>query len=181
MPNIIDLVDPSLFQYEPPRPIPRFFRLNLLGEYLLEQSLRTYLDVPVLAGLSALIGLLIFDIGIWLPALVVLVLAGRLGSAGWRLLSLVHHNTRMLRDGAILGVQITALRQCRHGGATLDCRITISPRRQSVGSIYLSSLPAARALAERNDLRAICLTQAPGVWRLLNADIDGLRYDRGQF
>ncbi len=177
MPHIIDLVDPSLFQHEPPRPIPRFFRLNLLGEYLLEQPLRTYLDVPVLAGLSALIGLLILDIGLGLPVLVLLVLLIRLGSAGWRLLSSVHHATHMIRDGAILGVEITALRQCSHSGAFLDCRLTISPRRQSVGSIYLAHLPAARAIAERKDLRAICLTRAPGVWRLLNADVDGLRYN----
>jgi hypothetical protein len=180
VPQIIDLVDPSLFQREPPRTIPRFFRLNLLGEYLLEQPIRTYLDVPVLAGLSALLGLIILDIGIWLPALVVMVLTLRLILAGWRLMSRVHHDTRMLRNGAILAVHVTALRHCPRGGAFIDCRLTISPRRQSVGSIYLSNLPAAHALAERKDLRAICLPQAPGVWRLLNADIDGLRYDRHQ-
>lgn len=178
MPHIVDLVEPALFQQEPPRPLPLFFRANLLGEYLLELPWRVYLDVPILAGVSALIALRILDIAL-LPGLVVIVLASRIGWAIWRLFSKVHHDSRMIRYGSILPVEIIAIKACTNRpGVMVHCRLPIHASRQSVGSIYLPDQSQAERLAESNDLRAICLPRAPGTWRLLNVELPGMRYER---
>ncbi|NJN18250.1 MAG: hypothetical protein HC822_19340 [Oscillochloris sp.] len=181
MPAILELVDTNTLDQQPPRPLPTFFLLNLIGEYLLERPLRSYLDPVVLGGLITAATLLIFQVGplLWLTLLALLVV--RVSRGCWRICRDVYEDYRLLRYGKVLNAHILGIRSCRDtngdlSGAYIDCAIPLSKRLSSVGSVWIPDAAEASRIAEQGRMPVIALARSPGTWRLRDGDGPQVRY-----
>lgn len=184
MPDVLDLVDRELLEAAPPRPLPRFFLPNLIGEYLLERPARAYLDPFLLAGLAALVALLALRLGptALLAPLLLALLALRLSGPLLRLWGRVREDYLLLRDGVVVRAHVIGVRPCRDAagnpaGAYLDCAIPLSRRRTSVGSVWMPDAADALRISAAGQVPVICLARAPGTWRLRDGDDGSLRYE----
>lgn len=171
MPDILDLVEPATLERPPPRRLPAFFLLNLIGEHLLERPLWTYFSPFVLLCLVAATALAVLGA----PTLVGVAL---LALAGVRLLRpclLLYRDVRedylVVRDGLVTTAHVIGVRATRSSaglttGAYLDCAIPLTRQRTSVGSVWIADAGEAMRLSAAGKLTVICLARAPGAWRL---------------
>lgn len=171
MPDILDLVEPETLEGPPPRRLPAFFLLNLLGEHLLERPLWTFLNPLVILCLVAAVVLT----ALGAPTLVSLALLGliiiRLLRPFSRLYRDVREDYLLIRYGLIVTAHVIGVRTMRTplgdtAGAYLDCAIPLNRQRTSVGSIWVGDTGEAMRLSAAGKLRVICLPRAPGSWRL---------------
>jgi hypothetical protein len=179
VPAILSLLEPGTLEQPPPRRLPALFVLNLIGEYLLERPLRSYLDPWVLSGLG---GLIIFAFlgGPTLGYVILLMLiAARLLGPGLRLFHSVREDYRLLRDGLLVNAHVLGVRLDRASGsgAYLDCAIPLTERRTSVGSVWMPDAAEAQRLATAGRVAVICMAYAPGIWRLREHDSPQFRYE----
>jgi hypothetical protein len=181
VPAVLDLVEPSVLEHQPPRRLPIFFLPNLIGEYLIERPLRHYLDPLVIAGFVGAIVLVMLQIGplLWIALISLLVI--RIGGGAWHMFRDVYEDYLLMRYGVLVNAHVMGVRTCRnaHGdiaGAYVDCAIPLSQRRTSVGSVWLPDAAQAMQLGSQGRLPVICLARAPGAWRLRNGDGAHLRY-----
>ncbi len=183
LPAIIDLVDRALLLQDPPRRLPWLFVPNLLGEYLLEQSPRSFLDPVLIGGLAIVVAMVLLHAGVWLWLLLGVILALRLIIIIWRLIRRVYTDMALLKYGVILNVHVLRMHTCcNHDsstarGAYLDCAIPVSRRRTNVGSVWIPNVAEAERLAQLRRLPAICLVRAPGIWRLIDHNNPKFRYE----
>lgn len=182
MPDVLDLIEPSLLERTPPRRLPIFFLPNLIGEYLIERPLRSYFDPFVFVGLAAAIVLILLRAGPLPWLLLVFLLVVRLGGAVFRIYRDVREDYLLLRDGVMTSAHIMGVRTCRDAngdlsGAYLDCAIPISRRRTSVGTVWMPDAAEASRLSRVGRLPVIALTRSPGTWRLREGDGPHLRYE----
>lgn len=182
MPDVLDLVDRELLDYSPPRRLPFFFLPNLIGEYLLERPLRTYLDPFAIGGLAGLALLLIMRAHPLLWVALVGLLALHLSGPCWQLLRAVWEDYLLLRDGVVLHAHVLGVRPCRDGtsnaaGAYVDFAIPITRQRTSVGSVWMPDASDALRVGAAGRVPVICLARAPGTWRLRDGDGPHLRYE----
>lgn len=182
MPAVLDLVEPTVLDHQPPRRLPAFFLPNLIGEYLIERPLRTYLDPLVLAGCVGGIVMMILQVGPLLWIALISILAVRIGGGAWRMFRDVHEDYLLMRYGVLINAHVMGVRTCRnaHGdvaGAYVDCAIPLTRRRTSVGSVWLPDAAEAMRLGSIGRLPVICLARAPGAWRLRDGDGPHLRYE----
>ncbi len=181
MPIIVNQVDPVLFQRQPPRSLPPMLLVNLLGEYLIEVPLKTYIDSVVIGSLVGAIALALLRVGPLLWILLGLILLTHLATAAWKLGRQIHADMALLKYGIIVRAHILHLRpqyneQGQPVGALLDCAIPTRRRRTSVGSVWLADTVEATRLARQGRVRVICLVRAPGTWRLLESTGPEFRY-----
>jgi hypothetical protein len=187
VPDVLDLVDQELLEAGPPRPLPRFFLPNLIGEYLLEQPARAYLDPFVLGGLGALFAIFTMGLGAppWIALLLAALLALRLAGPLLRLWRNVREDYLLLRYGVVVRAHVIGVRPCRDAagnpaGAYLDCAIPLTRRRTSVGSVWMPDAADALRISAAGQVPVICLAQAPGTWRLRDSAGARLRYEPAQ-
>ncbi len=182
MPLVIDLVDRTLFQCEPPRRLPFLFIPNLLGEYLLERPLSAYLD-PIMVGICvAAIAMALLQVNGLLWLVLILIFTLRLLLAAWTIGRAVYDDRALLKYGKVLHAHILGMRPHRDlngeiNGAYLDCAIPVGQRRTSVGSVWLPDPAEAARLAQHGRVPVICLARVPGTWRLLDYKYQGVRYE----
>jgi hypothetical protein len=179
---LLDLVEPTLLDHEPPRRLPLFFLPNLIGEYLIERPLRTYLDPLVLAGCVGAIVMAILQVGPLLWIALLSILAVRIGRGAWRMFRDVYEDYLLMRYGVLINAHVMGVRTARnaHGdvsGAYIDCAIPLTRRRTSVGSVWFPDPAEAMRLSSAGRLPVICLARAPGAWRLRECDGPHLRYE----
>lgn len=180
MPAVMELVDPTFLDRQPPRRLPFFFLPNLLGEYLLERPARSYFDPWAIGALVGTIVLGFLPIGRWLPALLLAFGLFRIVTPSWVLVRRAVADYKLLRRGVIVYAHIMGVRRCEQGcpqgGAYLDCVIPLSARRSSVGSVWLPNEQEAQQLAALGRVQVLCLPKVPGTWRLRHIDRPGIRY-----
>lgn len=181
MPAVLDLVEPTVLEHQPPRRLPVFFLPNLIGEYLIERPMRSYLDPLVMAGFVAMIVLALIQAGPLLWVVLLSLLAIRIGRGAWRLFRDVYEDYLLMRYGVLVNAHVMSVRTCRntHGdvaGAYVDCAIPLSRRRTSVGSVWLPDAAEAMRLSSQGSLPVICMARAPGAWRLRDGDGPHVRY-----
>ncbi len=176
MPVLFDLVEPSVLEQQPPRKLPTPFLLNLIGAYLLEQPIRTYLD-PLVLG-TVLAALVLASLGqVLLAGLVLsLMLTGRLYGPLIQLSRSVREDYLLLHDGLSVTGYVLGLRD-DETGTYLDCAIPIAPRYTVIGSVWMADAKQAHELGSSGQLAVICLPHAPGTWRLRDHDHPGVRYE----
>jgi hypothetical protein len=184
VPDVLDLVDHELLELGPPRQLPRFFVPNLIGEYLLEQPARAYLDplAIISAGAALLIYLLRLGSLSWVAWLLVALVALRLSGPLLRLWRNVREDYLLLRDGVVVSAHVIGVRPCRDNagnpaGAYLDCAIPLTRQRTSVGSVWMPDASDALRIGAVGRVPVICLAHAPGTWRLRDGDGTRFRYE----
>lgn len=182
MPDVLDLVDSALLNQPPPRRLPAFFLPNLVGEYLLDQPLRAYFDPYLIVAACAAVALIALGVSplFWLP--IALLLSLRISGSCWHLARLVREDYTLLRHGVVLQAHILGVRPCRDAagnpaGAFLDCAIPVTRKRSSVGSVWMPDSAEALRVGAEGRVAVICLTRAPGTWRLRDLDGPQLRYE----
>lgn len=166
-------LDRSLLQQEPPRHIPPWLLVTVPASHLKRRSLRAYLDPPFLAGVIALVSLKLLQARHIVLALPLAILGVRLGLDAWRVQRKTRKLFRLLRQGKIVNARILGIRpaynpQGKEDGVYLDCFVPVDSRRASVGSIWFASMSQAERLQKKGQVTAICLSQAPGTWYLLD-------------
>lgn len=181
MPVVVDQVDASLFQQQPPRLLPPFLLLNLLGEYLLTTPLKVYIDPVIIGGLVGAIAAAALRMDSRIILLLILLILIHLGTAIWKLARQIREDMALLKYGIIVRAHILHLRlhfdaQGQPAGAFLDCAIPIRRHRTSVGSVWLADAAEAARLAKQGRVTVICLVRAPGTWRLLESTSPEFRY-----
>jgi len=181
MPIIVNQVDSALLQQRPPRPLPPLLLLNLLGEYLIEVPLKTYIDSVVIGSLVGAIALALLHVGPLLWILLGLILLTHLATAAWKLGKQIREDMVLLKYGIVVRAHVLHLRpqyneQGQPAGALLDCAIPTRRRRTSVGSVWLANTNEATRLAKQGRVRVICLVRAPGTWRLMESTGPEFRY-----
>jgi len=182
VPDVLDLVEPAVLDQPPPRRLPALFLLNLLGEYLLERPLRSYLDPYLLTGLAAALVMAVLRVGPLLWLLLLSLLGLRVGRAVWRISRDVREDYLLLRDGLVVNAHVMRVRPSHdaHGhaaGAYVDCVIPLGARRSSVGTVWLPDPAEAERLSRAGRLAVIALPRSPGAWRLRYDDGPHLRYE----
>jgi hypothetical protein len=182
VPAILSLLEPGTLEQSPPRRLPRFFVPNLIGEYLLERPLRTYLDPFVLGWLFGMVALIVVGVPSTVFVAMIVVLAARLLGPCLRLWRHVRDDYLLLRDGLLIKAHVLGVRPALANGknapgAYLDCAITISDRRISVGSVWLPDAAEALRLSAAGRVAVICMARAPGAWRLCDGDCAQRRYE----
>ncbi len=182
MPDVLDLVETATLDTAPPRRLPVFFVPNLIGEYLIERPLRSYFDPYLLLGLVAavIMAVLRAEISLWLLLLALLLL--RASQAIWRIYRDVREDYLLLRYGLVVNAHIMGVRTSRDGngdlsGAYVDCAIPLTPRRTSVGTVWMPDAAEAARLNRLGRLLVIALPKSPGTWRLRDGDGPHLRYE----
>lgn len=165
-----------MLERPPPRRLPLFFLPNLIGEYLLERPIHSYLDLVVLICLVGAIALTALGAHP-LIGMALATLAGvRLLRPCLRIYRDVREDYHLLRDGLLVTAHVIGVRPCRQG-AYLDCAIPITRQRTSVGSVWLPDASEALRLSAVGRLPVICLARAPGTWRLRVGNSPHLRYE----
>lgn len=182
MPLIVDLVSPTLLQSEPPRRLPLLLLPNLIGEYLIETPLATYINPVLIGGIVGALAMAILDVGPLLWRLLLIILTIHLGVATWRLGRCIWDDLALIKYGVLVRARILRVRSYRDAcgnlaGAYLDCAIPIGQRRISVGSVWLANAHEALRLKRQERVQVICLTCPPGTWRLLEGSSTELRYE----
>ncbi len=183
MRRVTEQVDRSYLDQAPPRPLPPGVIVNLLNDYALERSLRTFLN-PVLIGcVIVLIGLYALRAPPVVRAVPVAVILAQTALAARRLWRRVRDDLALLRDGLAVRAHILRLRPFRGitgaiEGALLDCAIPVGPRRTYMGSIWLADGDEALRLANQGRLLVLCLPLTPGTWRVIEEVQSDIRYDR---
>jgi hypothetical protein len=182
VPDVLGLVDRELLEQPPPRRLPIFFLPNLIGEYLLEQPARSYLDPLLLAGVVAAAALLYLGAGPLAWAALAALVALRLAAHCWRLYRAVREDYALLRHGLVLQAHVLGVRPCRDAagnpaGAYVDCAIPVTGKRSSVGSVWMPDSADALRIGAAGQIPVICLPRAPGTWRLRDGDGPHLRYE----
>lgn len=182
MPDVLDLVETSTLDNAPPRRLPIFFVPNLIGEYLIERPLRSYFDPYLLVGLVAAVvmAMLRVDPLLWLLLLALLLL--RAGRTIWRIYRDVREDYLLLRYGLVVNAHVMGVRTSRDAsgdlsGAYVDCAIPLTPRRTSVGTVWMPDAAEAARLGRVGRLLVIALPTSPGTWRLRDGDGPHLRYE----
>lgn len=171
MPDILDLIEPETLGQQPPRRLPPFFVLNLIGEYLLAGPLWAYLHPFVVVCSVAALAVAILGA----PAMVSLGLIA-LAALGLvrpvlRLYRDVRDDYMLLRHGIVVTAHIIGVRTVGGpggvpAGAYLDCAVPLTRQRTSVGSVWVSDPGQAMRISAAGRLSVICLPHAPGTWRL---------------
>lgn len=182
MPAVLDLIEHRLLDHTPPRRLPPLFLPNLLGEYLLERPLRSYVDPIVIGTVVAAAAMIVLRIGSWLWIVLLAIVALRIVTISWDVGRRAWEDYRLLRYGKVITAHIMGLRVSRDAsgainGAYLDCVIPTGKRRTSVGSVWLPDAEQAAALNREGRLLVIALERAPGTWRLRELDNPALRYE----
>lgn len=182
MPDILDLVEPTLLECSPPRRLPAFFLLNLIGEYLIARPLHSYLDPVIIAGLIASITMLILRVGPLLWIALILILIVRIGGSVMSIYHNVREDFMLLKHGLKVNAHVLGVRPCRDAagnlaGAYVDCVIPLSRKRTSVGSVWMPDAAAAQKVGQSERLAVLCLAHAPGTWRLCEGNRSQLRYE----
>ena len=181
MPVVLELIDPTLLDHPPPRRLPIFFLPNLLGEYLLERPPRSFLDPWAIGALFGALTLGLLSVGLWPPALLLAYSLFRIITPAWVVMRRAVADYKLLRRGVIAYAHIMGMRHgdknCPPGGAYLDCVISLTAHRSSVGSVWLPDAEEARQLAALRYVQVLCLPKVPGTWRLRLIDRPGIRYD----
>lgn len=182
MPDVLDLVEPTTLESAPPRRLSPFFVPNLIGEYLIERPLRSYLDLYLIVGLVAAIVMALLRVGplLWLLLVALLLLRG--SRAFWRIYRDVREDYLLLRYGLVVNAHIMGVRTSRDAngdlsGAYVDCAIPVTARRTSVGTVWMPDAAEAARLGRVGRLPVIALPTSPGAWRLRNGDGPHLRYE----
>lgn len=177
MPAMLDLVESATLAQAPPRRLSGYFLPNLLGEYLLERPRTDYLDPFVIICL--IVALTLTALGV--APLVRLALAALIGvrmlGPCLRLYQNVREDYMLVRHGIVINAHVIGLRPCQRAtgdpqGAYLDCAIPITRQR---GLNWQRTDEAVR-ISTAGRSAVICLTRAPGTWRLRYDDGPHLRY-----
>jgi hypothetical protein len=182
VPAVLDLIEHGLLDHTPPRRLPPLFLPNLLGEYLLERPLRSYVDPIVIGTIVAAVAMVVMGIGSWLWIVLLAIVALRIVNISWDVGRRAWHDYRLVRYGIIVPAHIMGMRIARDAsgtinGAYLDCVIPTGKRRTSVGSVWLPDADQATALSREGRVLVIALERAPGTWRLRELDNPALRYE----
>lgn len=182
MPDVLDLVERSTLDSAPPRRLPVFFLPNLIGEYLIERPLRSYLDLYLITGLLAAVTMIILRVGMLLWLALLVLMAMRIGRAVWRIYRDVREDYLLLRYGVVVNAHIMGVRTSRDAngdlsGAYVDCAIPLTPRHTSVGTVWMPDAAEAARLGRIGRLPVIALPRSPGTWRLRDGDGPHLRYE----
>jgi hypothetical protein len=181
VPAILDLVEPATLEQPPPRRLSGYFLPNLIGEYLIERPQTDYFDPFVILCLIAAVGLTALG-AVPLVRLALAVLIGiRILGPCLRLYGDVREDYMLVRHGLVLNAHVIGLRPCHSAaghplGAYLDCAIPITRQRTSIGSVWFADTAEAVRLSAAGRVAVICLTRAPGTWRLRYGDGPHLRY-----
>lgn len=171
VPDILDLVEPTTLEREPPRRLPAFFLPNLVGEHLLERPLWSYFSLFVLVCLVGALALAALG-GPPLLSLALLAMAAvRLLRPCLRLFRDVREDYLLLRHGLVVTAHVIGVRTCSDpggnpAGAYLDCAIPLTRQRTSVGSVWVADPAEAVQMSAAGRLTVLCLPRAPGAWRL---------------
>jgi hypothetical protein len=181
VPAILSLLESDTLEQQPPRRLPLFFVPNLIGEYLLERPPRSYLDPFVLAWMFGLVALIVVGVPSTVFVAMLVLLAARLLGPCLRLWRQVRDDYLLLRNGLLVKAHVLGVRPATDGsksatGAYLDCAIPITRQRTSVGSVWLPDAAEAHRLSAEGRVAVICMTRAPGVWRLCDGDCAQRRY-----
>ncbi|MFV9503591.1 MAG: hypothetical protein AB4911_03405 [Oscillochloridaceae bacterium umkhey_bin13] len=185
MPDVINLLEPGTLEQPPPRRLPPWFLINLLGEHLLARPARDWLDPFLISWVLAVAALYALGAGVGVLLVLVLLFPVRLLIPSSRLLRDVRDDYLLMRHGLIVTAHIIGIRPAHTAnstvyGAYLDCAIPLSPRRTTVGSVWIPDRAEAQRLSEVGSMPVICLARAPGVWRLRDGDGAQLRYEPAQ-
>lgn len=183
MPHVIEQVDRTYLLQPSPRPLPLGISFRLLLVNLLARPLSVLLDPLLLLSLAVLIALTLFGAPVVLWVVPVFIVLVRLLAAAAHTFQRVWDDLSLLRNGKILRAHVLKVRPYRDTSGTiqgvlLDCAIPISPRRTHIGSVWLSDGVEALKLAQLGRVEVVCLTRAPGTWRVIEDVRSEVRYER---
>lgn len=181
MRQVTDYVDSAYLQQPTPRSLPFGVVRHLAGSYVLSRP-QSVLDPWVVVSAVALAALWIVDVRGGALLIPVAVLVWRVLRGCVWLWRRVHDDVALLRHGEVVRAHVDNLRPHRGytgqiEGALLDCTIPITARRVSVGSVWFADGQEALRLAQQRSLHVLCLTHAPGTWRIIEPISSAMRYD----